>query len=62
MHIASVALILAVIVQMSRETLLDWRTVLITLISLAVVFFFKKLNTAFVTLGEALLGYILTLF
>lgn len=59
-NIVSIALILAVIIEMGRETLLDWRTILITLISFGVTFYFKKLNTAFIIIGGALLGYSLT--
>lgn len=59
-NIASIAIILSVIVEMSRETLLDWRTILIALISFVVTFYFKKLNTAFIVLGGALLGFALT--
>jgi chromate transporter len=39
---------------------LDWRTILIALISFIVTFYFKKLNTAFIIIGGALLGYSLT--
>lgn len=60
-NIASIAIILSVIIEMGRTTLMDWRTILIALISCAVTFYFKKLNTAFVVLGGALLGYLLSL-
>ncbi|MBF9236658.1 chromate efflux transporter [Hymenobacter sp. BT683] len=60
-NVASVALIAAVLVTMSRAALTDWRTVLIASLSLAVTFVYKKLNSAFVVLGGALLGYLLTL-
>ena len=60
-NIASIAIILSVIVEMSRETLLDWRTILIAVISFFLTFYFKKLNTAFIVLGGALLGYALLL-
>lgn len=59
-NIASVAIILAVLVEMGRETLLDWRTVLIALVSAVVTFRFRKLNTAFIILGGALAGYLLS--
>lgn len=59
-NIASIAIILSVIFEMSRETLLDWRTIVIAVISLIVTFYFKKLNTAFIVLGGALLGYLLS--
>ncbi len=46
---------------MSREALMDWRTLLIAGFSIAVTFGYKKLNSAFIVLGGALLGYLLTL-
>jgi chromate transporter len=58
-NVASVAVIAAVCVEMGRDTLTDWRTVVIALISLGVAFGFKKLNSAFVVLGGAALGYLL---
>lgn len=60
-NIASVALIVAVCVNMGKETLTDWRTILIAIISLFLVFVLKKLNSAFIVVGGALLGYLLTL-
>ena len=59
-NIVSVAIILAVIFEMGRATLVDWRTVLIAVAGFFVTFFFKKWNTAFIILGGALLGYILS--
>ena len=60
-NIASVAIILSVVIEMGRESLLDWRTALIAIISFVITFCFKKLNTAFVVVGGALLGYLLSL-
>jgi chromate transporter len=59
-NIASIAIILSVIIEMGKETLLDWRTILIAVIGFFVTFYFKKLNTAFVVLGGAVLGYALS--
>lgn len=60
-NIVSISIILSVIVEIGRVTLLDWRSVIIALISFAVTFYFSKLNTAFVIFGGAALGYILYL-
>ncbi|MCX2738458.1 chromate efflux transporter [Pontibacter anaerobius] len=60
-NVAAVAVILAVAIEMSRDTLTDWRTVLIAIISFAAVFVFKKLNSAFIVIGGAVLGYLLML-
>ncbi|RYF98471.1 MAG: chromate transporter [Chitinophagaceae bacterium] len=59
-NIASIAIILSVIIEMSKETLLDWRTILIAIAGFFVAYYFKKINTAFVVVGGALLGYVLT--
>jgi chromate transporter, chromate ion transporter (CHR) family len=60
-NITSVAIILAVAVEMGKETLLDWRTVVIAVLGFVVTFYFRKLNSAFVVMGGALLGYLLWL-
>ena len=60
-NITSVAIILAVAVEMAKETLLDWRTVIIAVLGFVVTFYFRKLNSAFVVMGGALLGYLLWL-
>jgi chromate transporter len=59
-NIVSIAIILSVIVEIGRLTLSDWRTIAIAVISFIVTFYFKKLNTAFIIFGGALLGYALT--
>lgn len=58
-NVASVAIIVAVCFTMGKETVTDWRTIIIALISAFIVFKFKKVNSAFIVLGGALLGYIL---
>lgn len=58
-NVASVAVIVAVAVDMGKETFLDWRTVVIAVLGFLMTFYFKKLNSAFLVLGGAVLGYIL---
>ena len=60
-NVAAVAVIVSVCLSMGRETITDWRTILIAAVSLLVVFVFKKMNSAFIVIGGALLGYLLTL-
>ncbi len=60
-NVAAVALIILVCITMGRDTLTDWRTVVIAVASLIFVFLFKKMNSAFIVVGGALLGYLLTL-
>lgn len=58
-NVASVAIILAVAIEMGKETFLDWRTLVIAGFGFFVTFYFRKLNTAFVVLGGAAMGYLL---
>ena len=61
-NVAAVALIIAVCIQMGIDSITEWKTITIAIMSLIVVFVFKKLNSAFIVIGGAFLGYILTLF
>lgn len=61
-NVASVAMILAVCYQMGKETIIDWRSITIALISIVIVFKFKKINSAFIVLSGALLGFLLLQF
>ena len=58
-NVASIAIIIAVLIAMGRETLIQWRTIVIAVVSLAVTFGFKRLNIVFVVIGGALMGYLL---
>lgn len=58
-NIASVAIIIAVCFEMGKETITDWRTILIAAFSAIMVLKFKKINSAFIVLGGSLLGYLL---
>lgn len=60
-NVAAIAVILVVGIEMGRAALTDWRTLLIALLSLSILLIFKKLNSALVVLGGAVLGHALTL-
>jgi len=60
-NVAAVALIIAVCIEMGKETLTDWRTIVIAVVSFITVFYFKKVNSAFIVIGGAVLGYLLFL-
>lgn len=60
-NIASVAVIIGVCYALAKGTVTDWRSVLIGVASLGLLLA-KKINTAFIILGGAALGYILSLF
>lgn len=56
-NVVSIAIILSVIVDIAKASSADWRSILIAVICMAVTFYFRKLNTAFVILLGATLGY-----
>lgn len=58
-NVASIALIISVCITMGIDSITDWKTTLIACASIAILFVFKKLNSAFVVIGGALLGYLL---
>jgi chromate transporter len=58
---ASVAIIVAVCFDMGKESITDWRTLFIAILSIVIAFGFRKINSAFVVLSGSILGYLLTL-
>jgi len=58
-NVGSVAVILSVVINMSRVAITDWRTVLIALLGYGVSFFFKKVNSAYIVIGGSVIGYLL---
>ena len=60
-NVAAVAIILVICYVLGKETITDWKTILIAIISLVFTFGFKKVNSAIVVLGGSLLGYALSL-
>lgn len=60
-NVASIAIIVAVCFDMGKETITDWRTILIAVLSIIIAFGYKKLNSAIVVLGGSIIGYLLTL-
>lgn len=57
-NIAAVAVIVSVVISMGKDTLTDWRTIVIAIAGLAATFGWKKLNSAIVVIGGAVLGYL----
>ncbi len=60
-NIAAVAVMVAVLFEMGRDTLTDWRGIVIAAISLALTFGRWKINAMWTVLGGAVLGYALSL-
>ncbi|PKH68348.1 chromate transporter [Flavobacterium sp. ALD4] len=60
-NVASIAIIVSICYELGRDTITDRRTILIAVLSIVIVFKYKKINSAFIVLGGALVGYLLML-
>ena len=60
-NVAAVAVMVVVSVKMAQSIVIDWKTGAIAALSFFVYFYFKKLNTLWIILGGAVLGFILSL-
>jgi len=60
-NVASIALILVVCYQLGKDSLTDWREIVIAIFSTVILFRYKEINSAFIVLGGALMGYLLLL-
>jgi len=60
-NIASVAIIISVCYVMAKESISDWRAVLIAVLCLILSFSFKKINSVWIVLLGSFLGYVLNL-
>ena len=58
-NVAAVAIMLAVLVTMSKQTLVDWQATLIAVVSVVLIFKFKKVSVMWVLIIGAILGYVL---
>jgi chromate transporter len=59
-NVASVAIIIAVCYAMGKDSISDWRTISIAVLSIILTFGYKKINSAFIVLSGSFLGYLLT--
>lgn len=60
-NVASIAIIIVVCLEMGKDSINDWRTILIAASSLLLTFGFRKINSALIVVGGSLMGYLLTL-
>ena len=58
-NVAAVAIMLAVLITMSKQTLVDWQATLIAVVSVVLIFGFKKVSVMWVLIIGAILGYAL---
>lgn len=61
-NVASIALIIVVCYQMSKDTITNWRTIAIAVCSAAILFKFKTINSALIVLGGSIVGCLLLYF
>lgn len=59
-NISAVAVMLAVLVDMGREVIVDWRTLLIAIVGIFLQFYVKKANAMWIVLIGAILGFFLS--
>lgn len=59
-NVASIAIIVAVCVDIGRSSITDWRTICIGVTSIIVAFWFKNINSTLIVIGGSVLGYLLT--
>ncbi len=60
-NVAAVGVILAVCIEMGMESIVDWKTALIAIVSAALLFGVKKVNSMHIVIFGALAGYLLSL-
>jgi chromate transporter len=59
-NVASISIIISVCLQMGRDSITDWRMIIIALLSILITFNYKKINSAFIVIGGSIIGYILS--
>ncbi|MBD0404697.1 chromate efflux transporter [Flammeovirga sp. EKP202] len=59
-NIASVAIMVKVLFEMTVTSLQDWQSITIALLSIVITFKFKKVNSMWIILGGSILGYLLS--
>ena len=61
-NVAAVAVMVAVLFVMSKDTLTDWKSITIGIASIVLTFGPKKISSLWTVIGGAGLGYLLSLF
>ncbi|HVO74976.1 MAG TPA: chromate efflux transporter [Ignavibacteriaceae bacterium] len=60
-NISALAVMLVIGIKLGAEVLIDWRAILIAILAGAAFLIIKKINSAYIVIGGALLGYLLSL-
>lgn len=61
-NVASIALIVVVCYEMGKDSITDWRTILIAVCSAVILFRFRTINSAVIVFGGSVVGYLLLQF
>lgn len=60
-NVAAVAVMVAVLFAMGKDTLTDWRGIVIAVFSIVLTFGTKKINAMWIVIGGAIMGFVLSL-
>ncbi|MDO3644861.1 chromate efflux transporter [Mucilaginibacter sp. L3T2-6] len=60
-NVASIALIVVICYQLGKDSLANWRAILIAIVSIGLLFRFRQINNAYIVLGGSIAGYLLQL-
>lgn len=58
-NVAAVGIMAAVLYEMSLESLVDWRAILIAVTSVVITFKYRQISVVYLVLGSSILGYLL---
>jgi chromate transporter len=58
-NISAVSIMISATIHLSEQVLVDWKSILIAVISGFMVFKFKKINAAYIVLGGGIFGFLL---
>ena len=58
-NISAVSIMISATIHLSKQVLVDWKSILIAVVSGFMVFKFKKINSAYIVLGSAIFGFLL---
>jgi chromate transporter len=58
-NVAAVAIMVAVLIKMGQESLVEWQAIVVATVSFIAVFGFKNINAIWIVIGGSLAGYLL---
>jgi chromate transporter len=58
-NISAVSIMIAATIHLSEQVLVDWKSILIAVLSGVIVFKFQKINAVYIVIGSAILGFLI---